>query len=217
MSEGLKKLGAAATAAGQAENAAAALSSAARNPANPLGEPGKDFEVVPMSVPQQKLWAPPIPGYHCHWMRGSRQRLMQAYRAGYQHVSQSEIMEHGGLNQLSIGGDGEMGIGTDLGSHVSIEAGDEFGTDGQAERLYLMKVREDLWQKSQAVLEQRNDMIAQAIRGGTMQPAEGSPETDEDQRLRFGGMLAERNATVGIKPRPGTRTSRPGDLFVKKS
>lgn len=216
MSE-MKKLGEAATVAAAATAGAAAATASARNPANPLGEPGKDFEVVPMSVPQQKLWAPDIPGYHCHWMRGNRQRIMQAYRAGYTHVSQSEIMEHGGLNQLAVGGEGEFGLGSDMGSHVSIEAGDEFGADGQAERLYLMKVREDLWRKSQAVLEQRNDMIAQAIRGGTMQPAEGSPETDEDQRLRFGGMLAERNATVGIKPRPGTRTSRPGDLFVKKS
>ena len=63
---------------------------------------------------------------------------------------------------LSASADGN----TDMGTRVSIVSGQDVGQDGQANRLYLMKIRQDWWEEDQAKLEDRNEQIATTLRGG---------------------------------------------------
>lgn len=131
---------------------------------------------IPMSLPHQKLHVPDIPGYHLHWIAGTPARLQQALAAGYEFVSPEEttVTNTGLANDMSISGN------TDLGSRVSIVN----GSDTEVSRLYLMKLREEYWLQDQAALAERNEQVAQAVRGGTMGgPLESGyvPETAQKQ------------------------------------
>jgi len=119
-------------------------------------------ERVPMSVPQQKLAVPEIPGFHLHWMRGDPARLQQALRAGYTFVEDDEI----DLVNLGVA-DSELESGnTDLGSRISVLASSSPNELGNAERLYLMKLPEEYWRQDQALLEERSETFASAMREG---------------------------------------------------
>lgn len=180
------------------------------NPSNAHTITVGDKTYIPMSAPQQKLWAPEIPGWHLHWMRGNRQRISQAFAGGYQFVTPEELAEVGGQYATAdLAGDAKAGGSTDMGSRVSIVSGDEFGPDGQAERLYLMKCPEEVWRASQAVLQKRIDSIAEAIRGGAMLPGPNG-EVQGDASHNYGGMR-HGEAQVGI-----VRRNPPQHLFVKK-
>lgn len=134
------------------------------NPANAINKPAAERKRIPMSVPQRKLEAPEIPGYVCYWMLGTPSRLQQAERAGYEFVDEKEVM----INSTTLGNAADISGSTDMGSRVSIGAGEQVGTDGQPVRLYLMKIRKDWYAESQAIAEQRNDSIADALRGGKL-------------------------------------------------
>jgi hypothetical protein len=175
------------------------------NPANTPGKDEAERKRVPMSVPMRKLEAPEIPGYHCHWMRGTKARIAQAARAGYEFVSEDELAAAGGLNSMDLGGFG-IATGSDMGTRVSLVSGEEFGPDGQAERLYLMKLKEGWWRESQAVSEERNEQVAASIRGGRFRAQEDKTPGD----LSYGG--PEGPVLTGIKV-PNT----PRSLFEKKS
>jgi len=126
---------------------------------------------IPMSLPVQKLAVPEIPGYHLHWMRGDAARIMQAQRAGYTFVSQEEVE----LANVGIANDAEESGNTDMGTRVSIVSGGDLDSGGQPERLYLMKLPQEHWEEDQKVLADRNEGIAEALRGGST-PDNGSPE-----------------------------------------
>lgn len=115
---------------------------------------------VPMSLPIQKLQVPEIPGWHLHWIMGTPSRLAQAQRAGYEFVEDTEV----DLNRYGVADSPTSSGNTDMGSHVSVLAGSDTA-DGQAARLYLMKLREELWLQDQATLEARNEQTAVALRG----------------------------------------------------
>lgn len=132
-----------------------------QNPANSLVRRGEGSR-IPMSLPILKLDVPEIPGYHLHWMRGDAARLNQAQRAGYTFVEQDEV----DLVATGLADDANASGNTDLGTRVSISAG---GNDeqGQNQRLYLMKLPLEYWEEDQKALEDRNEQIAAALRGGT--------------------------------------------------
>jgi hypothetical protein len=131
--------------------------------ANPANAPEKRKEVrgrIPMSLPQQKLSVPDLPGYHLHWMIGKADRLAQAERAGYSFVSQDEV----DMNTVGIASGLDDSGHTDLGSRVSHISGvDETG--GQPTRLYLMKLPLEYWEEDQAKLGKVNENIAAVMRG----------------------------------------------------
>lgn len=139
---------------------------------------GDDF--IPMSVPMQKLEVPEIPGYHLHWMRGTPDRLEQARRAKYEFVDPSEIR----MNPTSLAGDASQSANTDMGSRVSVVAGGEI-SNGQAVRLYLMKVKDEYWRKSQDVLTDRSEKTAAALRTGLI-GAESDAPADRGARYTKG-------------------------------
>lgn len=152
------------------------------NPANESTPDRDESTRIPMSLPQQKLSAPDIPGYHTHWMLGTPERIAQAKAAWYEFVDESETK----LNDVSVGGDPSGNGNTDLGSRVSRGAGADIGADGQPVRLYLMKLRQDLWEKDQAALASRNAKIAEQLtvnfRAGTIPGPGGQQPSDMSNR-----------------------------------
>lgn len=128
---------------------------------NPSNAPEKRVaKRIPLAVPTLKLAIPEIPGYSCHWFRGTSQRIQQAQRAGYEFVERDEVQ----LNETGFandpGGDGN----TDMGSRVSVSAGDSGAEDGGI-KLYLMKIRKELWDEDQQLVEDQQAAIAAQLRG----------------------------------------------------
>lgn len=149
-----------------------------------------DADYIPMTLPQQRLAVPPIPGYHTHWMMNTPERVATALRAGYEFVTSEEV----NLNNFDLGGDAKTDGNTDMGTRVTVLAssyGDgSIGRDGQPARLILMKQREELYRKHQKHLENRNDGIADALTSSFKQGTVGGRaegETSEDMGKRYVG------------------------------
>jgi len=117
---------------------------------------------VPMSSGQQKLSVPEIPGFHLHWMRGTPDRLQAALQGGYEFVSLEETRQ----TNLTLGGDAKKSGNTDMGTRVSHISGGDAIVDGQPERLYLMKIREEWWQEDEKNRISHSDNIRQALNRG---------------------------------------------------
>ncbi len=131
------------------------------NPANSTKPEKKERTRVPMSVPQQKLAVPEIPGYYCHWMLGS-QRVQQALKAGYEFVDEEET----DITSTGLADDATGNGNTDLGSRVSLLAGLDVGSDGKEQRLYLMKIKNEWREEDLRALEERSEVTAAALRCG---------------------------------------------------
>lgn len=166
----------------KAAEAAAKLKT--QNPSVPTAVEPAARKRIPMSVPTRKLEVPAIPGYYTKWIRGTPQRLAQAERAFFEFVRPEEIQ----LNNVSLGGDATKDGNTDLGGRVSVIEGSEIDSGGQAVRLYLMKQKWEYYLEDQALSQQRNDSVADALTASYRQGiiggrAEG--ETAEDAGLRY--------------------------------
>lgn len=132
------------------------------NPANTRDNSLPERTRIPMSVPQQKLAVPEIPGYHLHWFNGNHSRIQQALRAGYEFVDPSEV----DVTNTGLADDAGKSGNSDMGSRVSIISGSDTDSDGGVPRLYLMKIRQEFWEEDQKTLEARNEQVAATIRGG---------------------------------------------------
>jgi len=141
---------------------------------------------IPMSVPRQKLSVDDIPGYHLHWMKGTPDRLEQALQAGYEFVHKKETL----LANHSIGGDSKEDGGTDLGSRVSVSAGDELDGEGQPVRLYLMKIKQEWHEEDMKAQEGKSELLRQAMLQGNV----GADAANAgDQSNRYVGAQTNRN------------------------
>ena len=151
------------------------------NPANETAKRVTEATRVPMSVPQMRLEIPAIPGFHLHWFLG--RNVPRAQQAGYEFVQPDEVA----LNQLGIAADREASGSSDMGTRVSVVAGGFVEGNNEAERLYLMKLRQEWRDKDVAALEARNELIAAALRGGKQAPnaPTGPAESEEDARRRY--------------------------------
>jgi len=140
---------------------------------NPASRPQRNAERkrVPMSVPVQRLAAPDIPGYHLHWFVGTQERLQRALDGGYEYVDDRELK----LNNASLGGESTASGNTDMGSRVSIVSGQEVGKDGQPTRLILMKIKQELFEEDQKLVDNRNERVAAALRGGMIGAEQDRP------------------------------------------
>ncbi len=141
--------------------AAGAEAPAALNPANSLEEKlqahiEERFDRIPMSVPQQKLATPELPGFHCHWINDYPGRINQAMRAGYSFVEPGEAV----INNSSLAGD-QYGNGTDLGSRISLTVGQAEGGGGL--RAYLMKIPSKLFEQDQRAIAAHVDQVHDAM------------------------------------------------------
>lgn len=127
--------------------------------ANPAAKrEGRMQNRIPLSVPQRKLETPEIPGFHLRWFRGTTQRINQALQAGFTFVEPEEIQ----LNNLALGGDAKKDGNSDMGNRVSVIEGSDV-EGGQAVRMYLMKQPMEYKLQDDAILQQRNDSIAEAL------------------------------------------------------
>lgn len=135
---------------------------------------------IPMSVPVAKLEVPAIPGYHLHWFLGTPERIQRARDAGYELVEPVEVAP----NSVGLGSDSAASGSTDMGSAVSVVAGSETGRDGQAVRMVLMKIRQEWWEEDQALIEERNTAVVDALTAGMTGAGQGG-ETAADARLRY--------------------------------
>lgn len=138
------------------------------NPADETNIPGVAERVRrPFTVPTGNLSVPEIPGYVLYWFRGDLQRISRALEAGYEYVDQGEVH----LNNRSLGSDSARSDNTDMGTRVSRIAGGDMAYDGQPARLYLMKIKEELWKQDQAALTapgSRLEGVRKSLAGGLL-------------------------------------------------
>ncbi len=150
------------------------------NPANKDTKPTvAERKRIPMSVPQARLAVPDVPGYHLHWFRGEAGRIQRALAAGYEWVEEDEVS----LNSRILGGTPLDKGNTDLGTRVSQVAGGDIGNDNQPVRLYLMKIKEELWRQDQKALEGEGsqlDRVRSSLLGGLI-GAESQSNEDRKQ------------------------------------
>lgn len=109
-----------------------------------------------LALPTTKLSVPEIPGYVCHWFRGDPVRIRQAQAAGYEFVKRGEVE----LGALGFANDPEGDGNSDLGTNVSVSSGD-------ADGLFLMKLRKELWEEDEQALFEHHEAIAAQLRGST--------------------------------------------------
>ena len=145
-----------------------------QNPANTRETRVTEATRIPMSLPEQKLAVPDMPGYHLHWFRGAR--TARALQAGYEFVESDEVA----VQRSSLADDASRSGSTDLGSRVSVVAGDADPEKGNVERLYLMKIRQEWWEQDQQALEAKNERIAATLRGSG--DLEANPHGDTSNR-----------------------------------
>jgi len=157
-----------------------------QNPANDVKVSEIPEGYIPMSAPVQRLQVPEMPGWKLHWFRGEPGRIARAQRAGYRFVDETEVR----VNNFDLGGSKDNSGNTDLGTRVSIEAGEDDG------RLYLMKVPQELYDYAQKLLGREVDSVVDALTSGKV----GSENDEEasDTANRY----VQRKRTKLFKKRP---------------
>ncbi len=140
--------------------------------ANPANEPVKrltDVTRVPMDLPTLKLGVPEVPGFYLYWHLGKN--VGRALRAGYVHVVEGEVE----IEQAGIATGRSVSGNSDLGTNISVSAGNSGDTE---DRLYLMKLPNELHEQDMMAKEAVNEEIAIALRAGTL-GSEGDPDRNK--------------------------------------
>jgi len=148
------------------------------NPANASAELKIPAGFIPMSSGVQRLQVAARDGYHRHWFRGEPNRIARAQQAGYSFVAKEDVK----VNNFDLGGDANASGDTDLGSRVSVISGDDVDNSGQPGRLYLMECPNAYYEYGQRILADRNESVAEALRGGKIGV---DRETSEDSSKRY--------------------------------
>jgi hypothetical protein len=113
-----------------------------------------------------------IPGYHTHIFNDSPGRIEQALDVGYEFVSPDEV----GGTATNV-----TSRNTDIGDKVRFLVG---VVDNQPQYAYLMKIKQEFYDEDQAVLQAKNDLTDEAIRGGRMNKAGNSTEGFYDAGIK---------------------------------
>jgi hypothetical protein len=96
-----------------------------------------------------------IPGYHLHIFNDEPGRIQTALTGGWEFVTPDEV---GGV------GERVTSVNTDLGDKVRFLVGaDEKGDGFYA---YLLKIKQEWFEEDQSAMQERNDLVDDAIRGG---------------------------------------------------
>lgn len=134
----------------------------------------------PMSAGTKQLEVPEREGFHRRWFRGEPGRIAKAQRAGYTFVNPDDVE----LNNFDLGGDAKLSGNTDMGTRVSVISGDGLDSTGQPSRMYLMECPDEYYEASRDIIEERNENIAEALRGGKI-GAGNDDETGIDVDNRY--------------------------------
>ena len=152
---------------------------------NPASVPEKrvnEADFIPMSVPQLRLAVPEKPGWHRHWF--VRKNVARALKAGYTFVDQDDVE----INNPDVAGEISTSGSTDLGTRVSMLAGGFVEGTTEPDRLYLMEMPQERRDRHAAMLEEVNERIAAALRGGLPTPGGvggGPGEGPGDRQRRY--------------------------------
>lgn len=151
------------------------------NPANPAPKAVTEATRIPMSVPRQRLAVPEIPGFHLHWFLS--QNVHRAIQAGYSFVEDDEV----DVMNSGVADDAASSGSTDMGSRVSRFAGGLVQGTTEPQRLYLMKLPQEWRNADMKKLEEMNERIAAALRGGNAPGPGGvsTPEGANDRGKRY--------------------------------
>lgn len=106
-----------------------------------------------------------IPGYHLHWLNDTATRIQNAVDNGYEFVTPEEV----GGTSVNV-----VERNSDLGSRVRQYVG--VSESGDAIYAYLMKIKQEWYDEDQADIQERNDLVDQAIRNGNNTKAGDSPD-----------------------------------------
>jgi hypothetical protein len=151
------------------------------NPANSqeqkLDEAKEQRRRIPMSVPRAKMATPEIAGYHTHWINDYPGRILQAQAAGYDFVDEAQVL----ITMPSIAGD-VLGVGTDMGSRVSIVVGKN--EDGTPLRAFLMRIPLEYYKEDLLAAQQRVDQVHEAMQQARYIPS-GTQVTEADLRKQY--------------------------------
>ncbi len=150
------------------------------NPANEVE--GIPVGFRPMTSAVLRLQVPERDGFHRHWFRGTPERINRAMQAGYRFVD--DTGETVNVRSFDLAGDSEKDGNSDLGSRISVISGDDLESNGQPGRLYLMECPNHLYEIGQKILADRNESVAEAIRGGTTGKLQNG-ETNKDAGQRY--------------------------------
>jgi hypothetical protein len=141
---------------------------------NSEAKPKADRIRIPMSVPVRMLETPEIPGYHTHWIK--EENIPRAHQAWYEFVQWDDVP----VNQRNVGTDKSISGNTDMGSHVSVV--DRGGTG----RLYLMKLKEELWLEDRRKIDERNaSLLGGIFRGEVIMDSGPAGETKGARDHRY--------------------------------
>lgn len=153
-------------------------------PANPANAPERRITAanrIPMNLPHSRLAVPEIPGYYLYWFLGTN--VQSAMRAGYEFVDPTEADP----TNTGLADDANRNGSTDLGTRVSVVAGGLIEGTAEPQRLYLMKLRQEWRDDDVMKLEEVNERVAAALRGGMPVPGQQAApgETPQDQLQRY--------------------------------
>lgn len=180
----------------------------ATNPANSLAERQQNTTArrrrIPMNMVTRKLETPELPGFYLHWVNGEPDRIARAINAGYDFVKKDEMpgytLELG--DQTGIKGDGDMG---DRISHI---AGGT-ATDGQALRLYLMKLPQEFRDEDLRARDEEGQRLIDTLRNDP----NARVGSGEDNDHRYGQELDMRR---GQSRKPQSQSYNALEQFRKK-
>lgn len=128
---------------------------------NPSNSPlVTDDNRIPMSLPQLMLGVPEIPGFVMHWFADRPGRISRAQAAGYVYVDPDEVR----INNFALADELTKTGNTDMGTRVSIHGGT--AENGGSERLYLMKIKQEWYDKDMALREEASDRVVEVLRHG---------------------------------------------------
>ena len=147
----------------------------------PSGKPASPANLRPLKVtdqtrisatmPVRELEVPEIPGYVLYWFADRPGRINWALRVGYEFVSQDEAQ----LGNRLIGSDTTLDGNNDLGSRVSVHGGEN--ERGGSERLYLMKIRREWWNKDRKQQAEAQKAIVATLSRGMVGAEKDSSNT----------------------------------------
>lgn len=131
------------------------------NPSSDAAKSVRDDDFMPMSGSERMLEVPPIEGYVLYWFADRPGRIGRKLAEGWEFVSPDEVRVP---NFKTISGTVAESGSTDLGTRISVHGYE--GDNGQSVRLYLLKIKRELWaRRVDEPREMRSEQIAAAMKG----------------------------------------------------
>lgn len=156
------------------------------NPAND-STPVTDDNRISMALPALTLEVPEIPGYVMHWFADRPGRVSRALRGGYEFVDPDEVR----INNFGLADDLNSTGNTDMGSRISVHGGTD--EKGASQRLYLMKIKKEWYDRDMTLREEASDRVVESLRAGKQEVGRGTQADAAQRYVRNTDNLFTRN------------------------